>query len=476
MLSPQLVVNNGYLEQLYRMLQDTDSNVVTNVIYAINELCISTGGLEVRQSTVMALLSRIGEFSEWGLNAILDLVARYTPTSEEEAFAVMNLLDPVLRTANSGSVLATLKCFLKMTKNMPDLVTQVYTRAKPPLLTLITGSNAESQFATLKHLELILAQPAAEGIFDDEYRQFFVRYNEPPHVKHLKVDLLHMIANDSNAKDIASELSEYVTDVDSELSKRAIRSIGAIAMKIPSVSQDMTGTLMELVDMESPYVRAEAVCTVGNVIRVNPHLSNRVLPFVSKCLKKVEDPEAKAVVVWILGEFGENVVEAPYLLENVVDSYSEEQSVAIKLNVLTASMKLFFKRPPEMQAMLGRLFVAAINDTSNQDLHDRALLYYRLLTADITVAKSLFVSGAVCGIEKGNFAEKNDLEQRCKLFAEFNTLSIIYGMQSNQFIAEKYQLVSVFTVIGVCFLTLFRNWRICLRMTSMLLSRKLTLR
>lgn len=424
------------------MLQDTDSNVVTNVIYAINELCIATGGLEVRQSTVMALLSRIGEFSEWGLNAILDLVARYSPTSEEEAFAIMNLLDPVLRTANSGSVLATLKCFLKMTKNMPDLVTQVYTRAKPPLLTLVAGSNAESQFATLKHLELILVQPAAAGIFDDEYRQFFVRYNEPPHVKHLKVDLLHLIANDSNAKDIASELSEYVTDVDSELSKRAIRSIGAIAMKIASVSQDMTTTLMELVDMESPYVRAEAVCVVGNVIRVNPHLSNLVLPFVSKCLKKVEDPEAKAVVVWILGEFGENVVEAPYLLENVVDAYGEEQSLSIKLNVLTASMKLFFKRPPEMQAMLGRLFVAAINDTSNQDLHDRALLYYRLLTADITVAKSLFVSGAVCSIEKGNFAEKNDLEQRSKLFAEFNTLSIIYGMQSNQFIAEKYQLVS----------------------------------
>ena len=42
-------------------------------------------------------------------------------------------------------------------------------------------------------------------------------------------------------------------------------------------------------------------------------------------------------------------------------------------------MKLFFKRPPEMQQMLGRLLDAVISDELHQDVHDRALLYYRLL-------------------------------------------------------------------------------------------------
>lgn len=40
------------------------------------------------------------------------------------------------------------------------------------------------------------------------YRNFFVRYDEPTHVKHLKVEILPLIANDKNAKDIASELIE----------------------------------------------------------------------------------------------------------------------------------------------------------------------------------------------------------------------------------------------------------------------------
>jgi hypothetical protein len=48
------------------------------------------------------------------------------------------------------------------------------------------------------------------------------------------------------------------------------------------------------------------------------------------------------------------------------DAYSEESSVEVKMQLLTAAMKLFFKRPPQMQSMLGRLLAAAVEDVSNQ--------------------------------------------------------------------------------------------------------------
>lgn len=123
-----MITNNGYLERLYTMLYDTDATVVINAIYVIDELQIATGGLEVTQPLLMALLNRIGEFSEWGLNTILGLVCKYRPSSEEETYAIMNLLDPVLRTANSGAVLATFKCFTTLTAQMPDLQPQIYHR------------------------------------------------------------------------------------------------------------------------------------------------------------------------------------------------------------------------------------------------------------------------------------------------------------------------------------------------------------
>lgn len=436
------------------MLQDPDANVVTNVIHVIEELKQSEGGLEVNQTLIMGLLNRIGEFSEWGLNTILDLVARYKPNNEEEIFAIMNLLDPVLRTANSGSVLSTLKCFLHLSASIPDLFPQIVTRAKPPLITLITGTVSESQYMTLKHFQSILHQPQSKGIFDDEYRQFFVRYNEPPHVKHLKVDLLPLITNATNAKDIATELSEYVTDVDSELSKRAILALGEIASHVPSVSEDMTQIIVNLMDMDSSYIRSQAAIVLSNLIRIHSHLSTIILPHLGKNLKRIDEPEARGALVWMLGEFGPNILEAPYYLEQCIDNYEEETSDEIKLQVLTSSMKLFFKRAPEMQRMLGRLFQKAVNDTSNQDLHDRALLYYRLLTHDIKTTESLFTTGLACDIiNNQDFAETKDIEIKQKIFKEFNTLAIIFNKPSETFIQEKFQFVS-FILVNYYILTI----------------------
>lgn len=113
-------------------------------------------------------------------------------------------------------------------------------------------------------------------------------------------------------------------------------------------------------------------------------------------MRKVDDPAAKASIIWVLGEFGSTVPETPYLLETCIESYEEESSTEIKLHLLTAALKLFFRRPPEvtppvacaaarrpppsclylsadlqMQKMLGSLLKRAINDASNQDVHGK---------------------------------------------------------------------------------------------------------
>ena len=62
----------------------------------------------------------------------------------------------------------------------------------------------------------------------------------------------------------------------------------------------------------------------------------------------MDDPAAKASIIWVLGEFGSTVPETPYLLETCIESYEEESSTEIKLHLLTATLKLFFRRPPEV--------------------------------------------------------------------------------------------------------------------------------
>ncbi|CAN0304758.1 unnamed protein product, partial [Phaeothamnion confervicola] len=156
--------------------------------------------MAINRAIVLHLLNRLDHFNEWALQHVLALVCRHDPADEEEAFAFMNLLDPVLRTSNSGAVLAACKCFLHLSAGMPDLQPQVFERMKAPLLTLMAGGGPELVFCVLKHVEALVHR--CPGVFDDEYRQFYMRYNEPTHVKYGKVDILSLLASPQNLQEV----------------------------------------------------------------------------------------------------------------------------------------------------------------------------------------------------------------------------------------------------------------------------------
>jgi hypothetical protein len=173
-----------------------------------------------------------------------------------------------------------------------------------------------------------------------------------------------------------------------------------------------------------------------------------------------------------VGEFGQTIEEAPYILESLIDAWEDEQDNLVKMELLTATMKLFFKRPPEVKAMLAKLLKQAINTQTNApliaaavsplagggagahgppskivhiDVRDRALLYYRLLQFDVNeaarVVNSAKKAAAVGGVEDGTgggrsllFAEQVDVELGNKLFKEFNSLSVVYSTPQERFV------------------------------------------
>jgi hypothetical protein len=92
--------------------------------------------------------------------------------------------------------------------------------------------------------------------------------------------------------------------------------------------------------------------------------------------------------------------------------------------------------------MLGSLLTTDLNDTSNQDVHDRALLYYRLLNAPggngVATTRALFDRTAL-PVSVSGFSEGVDSELVASVMSEFNTLAVVYGKPSIQFIEEPYQ-------------------------------------
>lgn len=43
-----------------------------------------------------------------------------------------------------------------------------------------------------------------------------------------------------------------------------------------------------------------------------------------------DDPEAKAAVIWMAGEYGQDIPDAPYVLESAAGSYSQVEFHAVQ--------------------------------------------------------------------------------------------------------------------------------------------------
>lgn len=356
-------------------------------------------------------------------------------------FDIMNILDSLLKQSSSAVVLAVTKIFVDLSSNRPDLQLEVLRRLKGPLLTLMAAATPELAYTVLVHIQALCMRGGDNiEVFGPEFKQFFCRYNEPSYIKNVKIDILTMLADIGSAEPIVAELSEYVTDVDVEISRRAIRAIGTIAVRIPSTAEMIVGSLTGLLELDIDYVSTEAAVVMKDLVRKYPQQFQRASGAVERCIKIVTEPEGKCAVLWILGEYGLLIEDAPYLLEPMIDSFLEEPNGAVRLEMLTAAVKMFFCRPPEVQHMLGRLLEKAIQETTHPDVRDRALLYYRLLEFSPEEARRV-----ICAPKEvvEEFQEEMDADARDRIFEEFNTLSTVYKQPATKFVLSKAQTPSV---------------------------------
>lgn len=434
-MSPEALVAGDTVNTLYNMLRDRDPQVVCNCICAINEILQDEGGMAINKPIIHHLLNRMREFNEWSQCIVLELVAKYKPDSQQETFDMMNVLEERLKHSNSAVVLATTKVFLHLTQDMPAVHSQVYARLKAPMLTLMTGGVFEQGFVCLKHIALLTTR--APSVFADVYKHFYCRYNDPACVKLLKLEILTTIATASTVGEITEELAEYVTDPDNNVARGTVAAIGKMGVKVPECASIIVEQLMKFLEIDIDYVSAEAITSMQNLLRKYPAVSDRIVNGIGSFLKSVDEPEAKKALLWMLAEYGHVISEAPYLIEPLIDNFAEETTQEVRLELLAAATKLFFRRPAEMQHMLGRLLDAAISDVSFSDVHDRALLYYRLLQHDVHKAKAVLTNSAAIS---GSFVEEAPSEVQDRIFEEFNTLSVIYGEPGERFITNERAL------------------------------------
>ncbi|KAM3331188.1 hypothetical protein ACQJBY_027302 [Aegilops geniculata] len=410
------------------MLSDPDAQVVANCLHSLLEIWTleaansEAAGREIEtlysKPVVFYLLNKIKEFSEWAQCHVLELASKFLPSDNNEIFDIMNLLEDRLQHANGAVVLATIKVFLHLTMSMTDVHQQVYERIKAPLLTLVGAGSPEQSYSVLCHLHLLVMR--APMLFSSDYKSFYCQFSDPSYVKKLKLEMLTAIANESNTYEIVTELCEYAGNVDVPIARESIRAVGKIALQQYDVNA-IVDRLLQFLEMDKDYVTAETLVLVKDLLRKYPQWSHDCIAVVGNISSQnIQEPKGKAALIWMLGEYSQDMHDAPYVLENLVDNWDEEQSP---------------ERPPETQKALGATLAAGLADT-HQDVHDRALFYYRLLQYDPAVAERV-VNPPKQAVSV--FADTQSSEIKDRIFDEFNSLSVVYQKPSYMFTDKEHR-------------------------------------
>lgn len=433
-INAELVEDRGFLDSLKEMISDSNPMVVANAVAALAEIQESSIKVifEITNNTLFKLLAALNECTEWGQVFILDALSKYKANDARDAENIVERVTPRLQHANCAVVLSAVKVILLQMEliTSPDVVRNLCKKMAPPLVTLISAE-PEIQYVALRNINLIVQR--RPSILAHEIKVFFCKYNDPIYVKMEKLEIMIKLASDRNIDQVLLEFKEYATEVDVDFVRKAVRAIGRCAIKLERAAERCINVLLELIKIKVNYVVQEAIIVIKDIFRRYPNMYESIIATLCESLDTLDEPEAKASMIWIIGEYAERIDNADELLESFLESFPEEPAM-VQLQLLTAAVKLFLKKPTEgPQQMIQVVLNNATQETDNPDLRDRAYVYWRLLSTDPEAAKDVVLAEKPTLSDDSNSLEPSLLDE---LLASIATLASVYHKPADAFVSR----------------------------------------
>ena len=179
---------------------------------------------------------------------------------------------------------------------------------------------------------------------------------------------------------------------------------------------------MELVNAKVPYIVQEATVVIKNIFRKYPNQYESIISTDIRQIDELDEPEAKAAIIWIIGQYADRIDNADSLLQDYLTTFHEE-SVDVKLALLTATVKLFIQRPTKGSSLVPQVLKWCTEETDDPDLRDRGYMYWRLLSTDPATAKQVIMGTKPPITAESEKLDPVTLEELC---LNIGTLATIY--------------------------------------------------
>ncbi|KAL1872799.1 hypothetical protein VTK73DRAFT_1270 [Phialemonium thermophilum] len=422
------------LDQLSILLGDKQYYVAGAAVTAFMEVCPER--IDLIHKHYRGLIKKIVDMDEWSQLSTLRLMTIYarkcfprrvrtvkhkdgvvdlqdfyseggdTGTGGEQVVVLdpdlellLNGIEPLLQSRNSGVVIAVARCYAAVGTS------KYLQNAIGPLIALLRAPQDIQQVALLNIVVICLDHPAD---FVDYATHFLVHGTDTQPVWQLKLELLTLIfphAPPHTKSLILNELEHFSRGANKALVREAVRAIGRCAQTDASTAPRCLRLLLGQVTSLDGTLAAESLTVIRHLIQQDPNAHVATVIRLAKNLDAATDQQARATIVWLVGEFsavdGEDNIAADVFRILLKDFSSEAEVTKRQILLLGAKVYLHYlnrqsqaaetddvegatlpKNLEEDDHPIARLFkyvLLLVRYDTSYDLRDRARLYKALL-------------------------------------------------------------------------------------------------
>ncbi|KAL7714449.1 Adapter-related protein complex 3 (AP-3) subunit [Entamoeba marina] len=371
-----------------QLLEDKNPIVLGSACHAFNSVCPDR--FDLLHKHFIKICQALIDCEEWGQISILTTLLHYGRTQFTDPNLVVIDSDTDIDKDLSFMIQSTTPLFYSMN---PSVVvsasllvfhvghTQDRSRAIRSIMKLTSSSRSTQYFLFPILLSLATQHPS---LFTSYLDDFFLYPDDPRDILDVKLDIITRLVTSTNCTRILDELRDYTTWSSPRVVSKAIQAMSRLAIRVPETSERCMVQLLQFMSSKSPEVVAEAVIGIKKLLQLSksavsdPDRDTRIIAKMSRLLNNMKIPNARASIVWVIGEYSQVVPKiGPDILRILAKSFVDEEDV-VKQQVLTFAGKLLVHNRDQSEKLVKYIFKLAMYDIS-YDIRDRERLLRRLL-------------------------------------------------------------------------------------------------
>ncbi|GLT75421.1 hypothetical protein SLA2020_471500 [Shorea laevis] len=309
--------------------------------------------------------------------------------TNDDVKILLHCTSPLLWSNNSAVVLAAAGVHWVMASR------EDVKRIAKPLLFVLRSSNA-SKYVVLRNIQVFAK--VLPSLFALNFEDFYICSSDSYQIKALKLEILSTIATDSSISSIFKEFQDYIRDPDRQFAADAVAAIGLCAQQIPKMENAYIDELLALTRQEflingssdgEGDVLLQAIMSIKSIIKQDPSSHEKVIIQLVRRLDSIKVPAARAMVIWMVGEYSSLGDIIPRMLTTVIKYLAwcfTSEALETKLQILNTTVKVLLCAKEEELCTFSRVFSYVLELAEcdlNYDVRDRARFLKKLCSCSL---------------------------------------------------------------------------------------------